>query len=110
MNLIPVVVRRLDLAALCCVGVVTCHRMKPADVPLAPSMAEVFLLADDPSGLRVYWADVTEDRSSAVRLDIDGYQYNLDNRNCSSPNSKNSETKIQVGCNKSSKFGSDQVG
>lgn len=30
-------------------------------------MAEVFLLADDPSGLRVYWADVTEDRASEVR-------------------------------------------
>ncbi|CAM9800578.1 unnamed protein product [Ectocarpus sp. 6 AP-2014] len=40
--------------------------IKPADVPLAPSMAEVFLLADDPSGLRVYWVDVTEDRGSEV--------------------------------------------
>lgn len=41
---------------------------QPADVPLAPSMAELFLLADDPSGLRVYWADVTEDRGSEVRV------------------------------------------
>lgn len=27
-------------------------------------MAEVFLLADDPHGVRVYWADVTADRAS----------------------------------------------
>lgn len=45
---------------------ITSNRTKPADVPLAPSWAELFLLADDPSGLRVYWADVTEDRSSEV--------------------------------------------
>lgn len=77
MNLAPVI-RRIDVAALCCVGFGTCHRMKPADVPLAPSMAEVFLLADDPSGLRVYWADVTEDRASDVRFDVIECHYTLD--------------------------------
>ena len=40
--------------------------LQPADVPLAPSMAEVFLLADDPSGVRVYWTGVLADRASEV--------------------------------------------
>lgn len=29
-------------------------------------MAEVFLLADDPYGVRVYWTEVTADRASEV--------------------------------------------
>lgn len=85
--------RRL-LSCSCCLVIclcrTSCHRMKPADVPLAPSMAEVFLLADDPSGLRVYWADVTEDRGSEVKARY-WCQYNLDRRNISQPNSKKLE-------------------
>ena len=42
---------------------------QPAGVPSAPSMAEAFLLADDPTGVRVYWSDTTNDRGSEVGIE-----------------------------------------
>lgn len=42
---------------------------QPAGVPSPPSMAEAFLLADDPTGVRVYWSEVTNDRGSEVSIE-----------------------------------------
>lgn len=55
--------------ALLTVVVVILLTWQPAGVPSAPSMAEVFLLADDPTGVRIYWSDTTNDRGSEVGIE-----------------------------------------
>lgn len=42
-------------------------------------MAELFLVADDPTGLRVYWTDVTNDRGSEVGLELYGSKTSTEN-------------------------------
>lgn len=52
---------------------------QPSDVPLPPVMAELFLLADDPTGLRVYWTDVIDDRGSEVGPELYGSEKSTEN-------------------------------